>query len=118
MLKVIKYISAVSAPLGLLVARGAFALTFNNELTDNGQISSETDITQVIFTIIDWVLIVTGAFAVLMLIIGGFRYITSAGNESQVEGAKNTMTFAIIGLVIVLLAYVIATTINTIILGK
>lgn len=119
MKKVIKYMTAVSAPLGLLAARAAFAIDFSQTQGKvQGQIATTNNIVDIVFTVINWVLIVTGAFAVLMLIIGGFRYITSAGNEGQVEAAKETMTYAIMGLVIVLLAFVIASTINTILLNK
>lgn len=51
--------------------------------------------------------IAVGIAAVIMLIIGGFRYITSSGNQETVKAAKNTITYALIGLVIVALAQVI-----------
>lgn len=54
---------------------------------------------------------VTGLLAVVFLIYGGFRYIASAGNEEQAEGAKKTIQNAIIGLVVVILSYVIVSVI-------
>ncbi len=48
-----------------------------------------------------------GAATVLFLIVGAFRYISSAGSSEQIEGAKKTITFAIIGFVIVVLSFVI-----------
>ena len=42
-----------------------------------------------------------------MIIYGGFRYITSGGDSGKVTGAKNTIIYAVIGLVIVVLAQVI-----------
>jgi hypothetical protein len=42
-----------------------------------------------------------------MIIFGGLRYITSGGNDSSVTGAKNTILYAIIGLIIVALAQVL-----------
>ncbi len=51
--------------------------------------------------------IIVGAVSVIMIIVGGFRYITSGGNNSGVAGAKNTIIYALIGLVIVALAQVI-----------
>jgi hypothetical protein len=47
---------------------------------------------------------IIGVVAVIMIIFGGFRYITSGGNDSSVTSAKNTIMYAIIGLVIVALA--------------
>jgi cytochrome bd-type quinol oxidase subunit 2 len=48
--------------------------------------------------------VVVGIVAVIMIIIGGFKYITSGGDSGNVTGAKNTILYAIIGLIIVALA--------------
>ena len=45
--------------------------------------------------------------AVLFLIIGGFYYITSAGNEEQAEKGRKTLINSIIGLVVIILSYTI-----------
>jgi len=109
--------AATTIGLLSLLASSAGAVDFNQTKTKvSGQISTDTNIVTTAFTVINWVLIATGAAAVLMLIIGGFRYITSAGNETQADAAKSTMTYAIMGLVFVLLAFVIAATINNVIL--
>ncbi len=50
-------------------------------------------------------LIVIGAVAVIMLIVGGFRYVVSGGDSNSVEAAKNTILYAIIGIVVAFLAY-------------
>ena len=42
-----------------------------------------------------------------MIIFGGFKYITSAGNQENIKSAKQTLIYAILGLVIVALAQVI-----------
>jgi TRAP-type C4-dicarboxylate transport system permease small subunit len=42
-----------------------------------------------------------------MIIIGGFRYIVSGGDQTSVTAAKNTIMYAIIGLVVVLFSQVI-----------
>lgn len=51
--------------------------------------------------------LVVGVVAVVMIIFAGFKYITSGGNDSSVGSAKNTILYAVIGLVIVALAQVI-----------
>jgi predicted permease len=51
--------------------------------------------------------IVVGAVAVIMIIYGGFRYITSGGDSGRVGTAKNTLIYAIVGLIIVALAQLI-----------
>ena len=50
---------------------------------------------------------VVGIIAVVMIIIGGVRYITSNGDSGNVNNAKNTILYAIIGLVVVALAQII-----------
>lgn len=57
--------------------------------------------------IINLLSVIVGFVAVVMIIVGGFRYITSAGSSEKVSGAKNTILYGIIGLVIVALAQVI-----------
>jgi hypothetical protein len=42
-----------------------------------------------------------------MIIIGGFQWLTSAGNEEKVEKAKKTISSAVIGIIIVILAWAI-----------
>lgn len=51
--------------------------------------------------------IVVGVIAVIMIIYGGFKYITSSGDSNKVSTAKNTLIYAIVGLVIVALAQLI-----------
>jgi hypothetical protein len=56
-------------------------------------------------TITNILLFIIGAIAVIMLIIGGIRYVVSAGDQNAVTSAKNTILYAIIGIVIAFLAY-------------
>lgn len=46
-----------------------------------------------------------GAIAVIMLIIGGLRYVTSNGEASSIKGAKDTITYAIVGIVVAILSF-------------
>ncbi|HEX5395340.1 MAG TPA: pilin [Candidatus Saccharimonadales bacterium] len=48
--------------------------------------------------------VIVGVVAVIMIMVGGFRYITSGGSDTGVTSAKNTILYAIIGLIIVALA--------------
>lgn len=50
-------------------------------------------------------LFIVGAVAVVMLIFGGIRYIVSGGDQANVTAAKNTILYAIIGIIVALLAY-------------
>ncbi len=64
---------------------------------------------ELITTISNTILLLVGIVAVLFLIIGGFQYITSAGNPETVNKAKSTIIYAILGLIITLLSWVIVT---------
>jgi hypothetical protein len=62
---------------------------------------------ELITNIVNALLGIIGAVAVLMIIYGGIVYMTAAGNEEKIKMGKTVITGAIIGLVISLLAYVI-----------
>lgn len=53
------------------------------------------------------ILYIVGIVAVIMLIIGGIKYVVSGGDSKKVTDAKNTVLYAIIGLVIAFLAFAI-----------
>jgi hypothetical protein len=57
--------------------------------------------------IINILLFVIGAVSVIMIILGGIRYTLSNGDASQITSAKNTILYAVIGLIVALLAYAI-----------
>jgi hypothetical protein len=57
-----------------------------------------------VINILSWIV---GIIAVIMIIIGGLRYITSGGDSANVTAAKNTILYAVIGLVIVAFAQLI-----------
>lgn len=49
----------------------------------------------------------SGTVAVFIIIFSGIKFITSGGDAKQVEGARKTLTYAVIGLIVVLIAYFI-----------
>jgi hypothetical protein len=61
-------------------------------------------ITGLISSVINILSLVVGVAAVIMVIVGGFRYVTSGGDANAISAAKNTILYAIIGLVIAALA--------------
>lgn len=63
--------------------------------------------TGVFHQIANVLIFLVGAIAVIMLIIGGLRYVISQGDKTNVESAKNTILYAVIGIVIAILAYAI-----------
>lgn len=67
-----------------------------------------------IFTVVTNTLIfLVGAISILMIIIGGLRYVLSSGNEKAVTDAKNTILYAVIGVVVALAAYAIVNFVTT-----
>ena len=58
-------------------------------------------------TIVNTMLFIIGFLSVIMLIFGGLRYIISGGNAAAVTAAKNTILYAIVGLIIAIFAYAI-----------
>lgn len=81
----------------------------NFNLTQGGSCgSTDTSSIQTLLAhIVNVISIIVGVVAVIMIIFGGFKYITSGGDSNNVSGAKNTIIYAIIGLVIVALAQLI-----------
>ena len=63
--------------------------------------------TGVFQTITNVLLFILGAISVIMIIIGGLRYVISGGNATAVTAAKNTILYAIVGVIVALLAYAI-----------
>lgn len=56
-------------------------------------------------SIINWILGILALVAVVMILVGGFKWMTAGGNEEKVESAKKLLIAAIIGLVIILAAW-------------
>jgi hypothetical protein len=69
--------------------------------------TSSGDFNKLIHNVINILFIVLGMIAVIMIVIGGIRYTTSNGDSSQVKSAKDTIMYAVIGLVVAILAYAI-----------
>lgn len=63
--------------------------------------------TDIFKTITNVLLFIIGAVSVIMLIIGGIRYTVSGGDSSAVQSAKNTILYAIVGIVVAILAYAV-----------
>ena len=55
--------------------------------------------------ILDTFTYVIGSISVLVIIVGGIRYVTSGGDQAGITAAKNTILYAVIGVVVALMAY-------------
>lgn len=67
----------------------------------------ENTVDKIIKTVINLFSIIVAVIAVIMIIVGGVKYITSGGESGKVTSAKNTILFAIIGLIVVAFAQII-----------
>lgn len=69
----------------------------------------------IVTNLLSWFIGTAGVVAVIYIVIGGISYMTSAGDSSKLQKAKNTILYALIGLVIVALAEIIVATVSGII---
>lgn len=69
--------------------------------------AAENRVQDTIRLVINIFSIVVGLVSVIMIIVGGFKYILSGGESSNVTSARNTIMYAVIGLVIVALAQIV-----------
>lgn len=66
---------------------------------------------QLALTIVNFFLTFLGLIAVVMIIYGGFLYVTAAGNQEKIESAKKIIMYAVVGIVVILLSFAIVNTI-------
>lgn len=79
----------------------------NQVASDTGLKVTQTDVSIIIANTIKVVLLFLGIIAIIMIIIGGLMWMTSGGSEEKAKKARGILVNAIIGLFIVLVAYVI-----------
>jgi glucose uptake protein GlcU len=113
--RMIKKLKNIILILGLVLGIGVFVAvpvsadiydceTYPDSILCQNQ---DEDLMTYVKNIVNTMLYVLGALSVIMIIYGGIRYTTSAGDAKHVESAKNTIMYAVVGLVVALLAYAI-----------
>ena len=75
----------------------------------NCGVGAEARVGNLIKTIVQVLSVIVGIAAVIMVIISGFKYITSGGDTNSIASAKNTLVYAIVGLIIVAISQFIVT---------
>ncbi|MBI4812329.1 hypothetical protein HY798_02700 [Candidatus Falkowbacteria bacterium] len=90
--------------------KDAFSLDYLNKTAGDGAgyNTGKTDPTDIISTIIQIALSFLGVIFLVLMIYGGYLWMTASGNEQQVEKAKGMIKNALIGLIIVIAAYAIS----------
>lgn len=112
--KIAHYIMAVAVAAGLFMGTSTAVMAAPYSACDLDS-SSELcrdegkgkKVSSVIKEVTDTLLYILGAASVIVLIYGGIRYTTSAGNQSSVNAGKNAMIYAIVGLLVAISAYAI-----------
>lgn len=108
-------VPALALAVGVaLPATSVFAAPDDLTITGGASAAKGTDQQEDLFgstglfrTITNVLLFLIGAISVIMLIIGGIRYTISGGDSGQVTSAKNTILYAIVGIVVALLAFAV-----------
>ena len=117
----VKNATSIAAAMALLVvpvlspimmSQNASASAVEEIQKGTGQVSSASsgaDLPSIAKTVVNTMLFIVGILAVIMIIFAGIRYITAHGDKGQVESAKNTLIYSIVGLVIAIIAYALVT---------
>ncbi len=106
----LSFLSTLALVAGYAPSVEAFSLSMTDGASSARGIDQATSLfgsTGIFTTISNVMLFLVGAVSVIMVVIGGLRYVISGGNTTNVGAAKNTILYAIVGLVISLLAYAI-----------
>ncbi len=69
--------------------------------------ANQTRTESLVQNIVNVLSVFVGIVATIMIMVGGFKYITSQGDSGNISGAKNTILYAIVGLVVVVFAQII-----------
>jgi hypothetical protein len=79
-----------------------------NQVCSGGACNKSLSLQNVFANIADTLIFVVGAVSVIMIILGGLRYVISNGDQKQITAAKDTILYAVIGLIVSIASYAIA----------
>jgi len=105
-------VAALAVLAGTVVLVPSYALAQASEIQDGvnsigGSPEDTPSLGSQVEIIVNILLFLLGSIAVIMIIIGGIRFATANGDQSVVTSAKNTILYAVIGLIVAILAYAI-----------
>ncbi|MFH1456907.1 MAG: pilin [Patescibacteria group bacterium] len=110
--KLIKHATSYLLLLVLFAPVMVGAVTIDDYDTGVGNVrlaegDTTASITGTVVNIINIVLGLLGLVAVIIILIGGFKWMTAQGSEDRVKEAQKTIKYGLIGLAVILLAYVV-----------
>lgn len=76
----------------------------------NALSGGQTGLRGIVLTIVNFFLTFLGLLAVIMVIYGGFLYVSSAGNEENVNKAKKILLYAVLGIIIIIVSFALVNT--------
>lgn len=94
----------------LVFAQGAIDITTDQPGIIAQLSGGQTGLRGIVLTIINFFLGFLGLLAVIMVIYGGFLYVSSAGNEENVNKAKKILLYAVLGIVIIIVSFALVNT--------
>lgn len=112
---VIACLSLVFLPVQAELDCGQYDLEEDNgvcvpKASDTKQIDATAS--EIITRVLNWMLGIVGILSLTMIVYSGVSYVISAGDKERVDSAQKTLTYAIIGLVVSLVAYAIVYTVE------
>lgn len=106
-MKLQKFLPLIALANIILTTRGALAVGYTSTAVTTTGLPF-TDIGSLITVLVGTIIIVAGLASFLFLILGGFQYLTSGGDKAQAQSARDRITYALMGLVIIVAAIAIA----------
>jgi hypothetical protein len=95
-------------PMAMIADEGPWNEWMGNTI-ENTPVKPQADLVGIIFKAIQYILAFLGVVAVIIILYAGFLWMTAGGNDEKVGKAKKMMIQGVIGMIIILLAYAIAT---------
>lgn len=89
------------------VLANGFSSEINAGLQQINSGSNQVSASDIVKKIINGLLFLIGIIAVIMILYGGIRYTISAGDSAKIAAAKNTILYAVVGLIVAIMAYAI-----------
>ena len=98
--------------VGALQVTSAGACSTPKECATQGATSASGSTTpksaaSILKNIVNILLYITGAVAVIMVVLGGFKYVTSNGDSAQLKSAKDTILYSVVGIILAIAGYAI-----------
>lgn len=100
------YLSIITPLLVINSSKAIAQVDFVNQIPNAVKTGPTTDV--LVSNVVTTLSFIAGVACVIAIIIGGLMYITSAGDEKRVQTAKNTLLYAVIGVIISISAYAIS----------